>query len=134
MPDYLAIKHLHVSAAGLSLALFVLRGAWRVVSPERLAARWVRVVPHVIDTVLFASALWLAWQVGRGGPLDRGEGRRAARLHRAGLDRAQAGPHARDPGRGVLRRARDLRLHRVGRDRQVSLGRARAPLTPRRTP
>ena len=66
MPDYLAIKHLHVSAAGLSLALFVLRGAWRVVSPERLAARWVRVVPHVIDTVLFASALWLAWQVGRG--------------------------------------------------------------------
>ena len=54
MPDYLAIKHLHVSAAGLSLALFVLRGAWRVVSPERLAARWVRVVPHVIDTVLLA--------------------------------------------------------------------------------
>ena len=64
--DYLTIKHVHLSAAGLSLALFVLRGAWRAVSPERLAARWVRVVPHVIDTVLLASALWLAWQVGRG--------------------------------------------------------------------
>ena len=66
MTDYATIKALHVGAAAISIALFVLRGAWRVVSPERLAARWVRVVPHVIDTVLFASALWLAWQVGRG--------------------------------------------------------------------
>lgn len=64
--DYPTIRHLHVTAAGLSLALFVLRGAWRAVSPERLAARWVRVVPHVIDTVLLASALWLAWQIGSG--------------------------------------------------------------------
>lgn len=65
-PDYLAIKHVHVAAAGVSLMLFVLRGAWRALSPERLAARWVRVVPHVIDTVLLGSALWLAWQVGSG--------------------------------------------------------------------
>ena len=64
--DYQTIKHVHLTAAALSLALFVLRGAWRAVSPERLAARWVRVVPHVIDTVLLASALWLAWQVGSG--------------------------------------------------------------------
>ena len=64
MPEYAAIKQVHVTAAGLSLALFVLRGAWRAVSPERLAARWVRVVPHVIDTVLLVSALWLAWQLG----------------------------------------------------------------------
>lgn len=64
--DYQTIKHVHLSAAGLSLALFVLRGAWRTVSPERLAARWVRVVPHLIDTVLLVSALWLAWQVGSG--------------------------------------------------------------------
>ena len=66
MPDYAAIKQVHVAAAGVSLALFVLRGAWRFASPERLAARWVRVVPHVIDTLLLASALWLAWQVGSG--------------------------------------------------------------------
>ncbi|HET9339040.1 MAG TPA: SirB2 family protein [Casimicrobiaceae bacterium] len=65
-PEYPTIKLLHVTAAGLSLALFVLRGAWRAVAPERLAARWVRIVPHVIDTVLLASALWLAWQIGAG--------------------------------------------------------------------
>lgn len=66
MPEYAVLKHVHVSAAGLSLALFALRGAWRLASPERLAARWVRVVPHVVDTVLLASALLLAWQIGRG--------------------------------------------------------------------
>jgi uncharacterized membrane protein SirB2 len=66
MPDYAAIKHVHMAAAGISLALFVLRGAWRFTSPGRLAAGWVRIVPHVVDTVLLASALWLAWQLGTG--------------------------------------------------------------------
>ena len=66
MPDYAAIKHVHVTAAGLSLALFVLRGAWRAVAPERLAASWIRIVPHVIDTGLLVSAVWLAWQLGVG--------------------------------------------------------------------
>jgi uncharacterized membrane protein SirB2 len=66
MPDYALLKHLHVAAAGVSLALLVLRGAWRFASPERLAARWVRIVPHVVDTVLLVSALLLAWQIGRG--------------------------------------------------------------------
>jgi uncharacterized membrane protein SirB2 len=64
--DYAAIKHLHVTAAALSIALFVLRGVWMIGSPQQLARRWVRIVPHVIDTVLLASALWLAWQIGFG--------------------------------------------------------------------
>jgi uncharacterized membrane protein SirB2 len=66
MPEYATIRALHVGAAAVSITLFVLRGAWRWASPERLAARWVRIVPHVVDTILLASALWLAWQVGRG--------------------------------------------------------------------
>ena len=66
MLDYAAIKGVHVTAAAVSLGLFVLRSAWRALSPERLAARWVRVVPHVVDTVLLLSALWLAWEIGRG--------------------------------------------------------------------
>lgn len=66
-PDYATIKHLHMSAATLSIALFALRGAWMLWSPQRLRVPWVRVVPHVIDTVLLASALWLAWQLGAAG-------------------------------------------------------------------
>jgi uncharacterized membrane protein SirB2 len=61
---YSAVKHVHMSAAALSIALFVVRGAWMMRAPERLGRRWVRIVPHVIDTVLLGSALWLAWQIG----------------------------------------------------------------------
>ena len=65
--DYAAIKLVHVGAAALSIAGFALRGAWMLRSPQRLSERWVRIVPHVIDTVLLASALWLAWQLGAEG-------------------------------------------------------------------
>ena len=65
--EYGAVKGIHVGAAAVSLALFVLRGIWMLSAPPRLDRRWVRIVPHVIDTVLLASALWLAWQVGAQG-------------------------------------------------------------------
>ena len=65
--EYAAIKLVHVGAAALSIAGFALRGAWMLRSPQRLSERWVRIVPHVIDTVLLASALWLAWQLGAEG-------------------------------------------------------------------
>jgi len=56
---YLGLKHLHVTCAALSLGLFLLRGWWMVSNPARLQQRWVRIVPHVIDTVLLASAIAL---------------------------------------------------------------------------
>lgn len=65
-PDYADVKTLHVASVVVSIVLFTTRYAWRVRAPGRLAARWVKVVPHVVDTVLLASALWLAWQLGRG--------------------------------------------------------------------
>jgi uncharacterized membrane protein SirB2 len=65
VPDvYFAIRQLHVTAAAVSLALFILRGAWMMASPALLEWRWVKIVPHVVDTVLLGSALWLAWQLG----------------------------------------------------------------------
>jgi uncharacterized membrane protein SirB2 len=62
--SYAAVKHVHVGAAAASLALFSLRGAWMRWSPARLDRAWVRIVPHVVDTVLLASALWLAVTLG----------------------------------------------------------------------
>lgn len=56
---YLGLKHLHVTCAALSLGLFLLRGWWMVTKPGRLQQRWVRILPHVIDTVLLASAIAL---------------------------------------------------------------------------
>jgi len=54
---YLAVKHLHMACAALTGALFLLRGSWMLADSPQLQRRWVRIVPHVIDTVLLASAL-----------------------------------------------------------------------------
>lgn len=62
--SFAAIKHIHMGAAALSISLFILRGGWMLWSPQRLRQPWVKVLPHVIDTVLLAAALWLAWQLG----------------------------------------------------------------------
>ena len=64
---YVGVRHLHVAAVTLSLTLFVVRAVWRARAPERLAQRWVKVLPHVVDTVLLLSGVWLAWQLGGAG-------------------------------------------------------------------
>ena len=64
---YHTVKNLHVGAATVSIALFAVRIGWMMASPERLRQRWVKIVPHVIDTILLLSALWLAWQLGTDG-------------------------------------------------------------------
>ena len=58
--DYVSLKITHISCVALSYALFVVRGAWTMCDSEQLRRRWVRVVPHVVDTVLLASAIGLA--------------------------------------------------------------------------
>ncbi len=58
--DYVSLKITHVSCATLSYVLFVVRGTWMMRESELLQRRWVKIVPHVIDTVLLASAIALA--------------------------------------------------------------------------
>jgi len=65
--DYTTVKYVHLCAVAVSITLFVVRAAWMVGTPARLRTRWVRVLPHVIDTVLLASGAWLAWQIGEAG-------------------------------------------------------------------
>lgn len=59
MSLYLVLKTIHVTTVVITITLFILRGVWMMFSPQRLERRWVRVVPHVNDTVLLASALAL---------------------------------------------------------------------------
>ncbi len=58
--DYVSLKITHVSCVALSYVLFVVRGTWMMRESELLQRRWVKIVPHVIDTVLLASAIALA--------------------------------------------------------------------------
>ena len=57
---YVILKYTHVAAVVASFTLFFVRGLWMMTAPEKLAVRWVRVVPLVIDTVLLVSAIALA--------------------------------------------------------------------------
>jgi uncharacterized membrane protein SirB2 len=61
MAAYAWVKSLHVACVILSLAGFAARGALMLAGSPLLNARWVRVAPHVVDTLLLASAAWLAW-------------------------------------------------------------------------
>lgn len=61
MPAYLLAKNIHVGCVILSFGGFAARGLLMLVGSPVLNTRVMRVVPHIVDTVLLASALWLAW-------------------------------------------------------------------------
>ena len=56
---YLPIKHLHVTAATLSILFFMLRAWWSVREEPMLQRRWVKVAPHLIDTLLLVLGVVL---------------------------------------------------------------------------
>ncbi|KPK07487.1 MAG: regulator SirB [Betaproteobacteria bacterium SG8_39] len=62
---YLVAKSIHVGCVVVSLAGFGVRGLLMLADSPRLSARLVRVAPHIVDTLLLASALWLAWLLGQ---------------------------------------------------------------------
>lgn len=51
------LKHIHMLTAILSILGFVLRGFWAWRMPRMLEKKAVRIVPHVIDTILLLSAI-----------------------------------------------------------------------------
>ena len=55
------VKQLHVAVVAISLTGFAARGVLMLARSPLLEARWIRVAPHVVDTVLLASGIWLAW-------------------------------------------------------------------------
>lgn len=58
--SYTVLKLIHVSSVILSYLLFLTRGIWMIRSSAQLQQRWVKIMPHVIDTVLLTSAITLA--------------------------------------------------------------------------
>ena len=56
----LILKYVHVGSAALSISGYLLRGMWMMRESPQLQKKWVRIVPHVIDTVLLGSAILLA--------------------------------------------------------------------------
>ena len=56
-----ALKLVHVSCAFVSVSGFALRAYWMVTGSSLLRRRLTRVLPHTIDTLLLASALWMLY-------------------------------------------------------------------------
>jgi uncharacterized membrane protein SirB2 len=58
--SYLLLKHLHITFVTISIVGFTLRGIWMLTDSPLLNRLWVRVVPHVNDTLLLAAAIGLS--------------------------------------------------------------------------
>ncbi len=58
------LKTIHVTSVATSYALFFLRGFWLLRGSPIMRQRWVKIAPHSVDSVLLASAILLAWQLG----------------------------------------------------------------------
>ena len=59
------IKTIHIACAIVTVSGFLLRGVWMMTDSPMLQRRWVRIAPHVVDTVLLASAIWLVFDIGQ---------------------------------------------------------------------
>jgi len=58
--SYALLKTIHVASIILSYLLFLTRGIWMMRDSANLQQRWVKILPHIIDTVLLTSAIALA--------------------------------------------------------------------------
>ncbi|MFQ3237696.1 MAG: putative membrane protein SirB2 [Paraglaciecola sp.] len=56
---YAAAKHIHLTAIALSVLLFLLRFLWTLRGSPMLQKKWVKIVPHIVDTLLLLSAATL---------------------------------------------------------------------------
>jgi uncharacterized membrane protein SirB2 len=63
--NYPLLKMAHVACVGASYTLFLLRGIRMIRGPALMQQRWVRIVPHLVDTALLGSAIALAIAIGQ---------------------------------------------------------------------
>lgn len=55
------LLYTHLATVALTITLFILRYWWRYTGNPKAGARWARVVPHGVDTLLLLSGVGLMW-------------------------------------------------------------------------
>jgi uncharacterized membrane protein SirB2 len=60
---YLYVKHAHVFLVATSIALFVCRGGLMFADSKWLRHPLLKYTPHLVDTLLLASAVWLMFLI-----------------------------------------------------------------------
>ena len=56
---------IHVLCALLSICFFIVRGIWMLTDSGLLQRKFVKIAPHVIDTLLLAAAIVLMFMIGQ---------------------------------------------------------------------
>ncbi|MEG3132582.1 SirB2 family protein [Rouxiella sp. T17] len=59
MSSYIWVKDFHIVFITASIALFILRFFWKWAKAEIVQQRWVKIAPHIIDTFMLISGIWL---------------------------------------------------------------------------
>ncbi|MDN4501277.1 SirB2 family protein [Alteromonadaceae bacterium BrNp21-10] len=60
---YPLLKHIHLVAIAFSVFLFAFRFYWQNTQSSIMSKKWVKVAPHIIDTILLVSAIGLCFTI-----------------------------------------------------------------------
>ena len=60
------VKTFHIVLAFLSATGFIIRLGWSFNAPDLAAEKWVKIVPHIVDTLLLTLGLVLAFNLASG--------------------------------------------------------------------
>ena len=58
--EFIMLKHLHMTVAVISILLFTFRFALTLVNSNKLSLKWLKIAPHIIDTLLLGLGIALA--------------------------------------------------------------------------
>lgn len=61
--DYATLKLIHQGAVAISITGFFARGAGALAGADWARSRVARTLPHLVDTLLLATAIALAWML-----------------------------------------------------------------------
>ena len=58
--EFIMLKHLHMTVAVISILLFTFRFALTLVNSNKLSLKWLKIAPHIIDTLLLGLGIALS--------------------------------------------------------------------------
>ncbi len=59
------LKNIHIFTALISFTLFFIRGLWVMKGSAMMQQKWVKIVPHLNDTLLLGTAIALTISIGQ---------------------------------------------------------------------
>jgi len=59
------LKNIHIFSALISFALFFIRGLWVMRGSAMMQQKWVKIIPHINDTILLGTAIALTISIGQ---------------------------------------------------------------------